>query len=244
MIDFKIYNEDQLATLANVPDEFIDLTMTSPPYDDMNENFEVVQKGGMRTYEGYSWDFKKLAEELFRTTKPGGMVVWVVNDPVINGSKSLASSFQKIYFRKCGFDILDTMIYEKNGCSMPDKYRYLQCFEYMIVLSKGRPKTVNFLKDRKNRYPERWGGAEPLEKRTERSQNGRSLFLKNMEGGTTFGGIIPDQDIQPRTRWLLNTRQYFLKSWLLIMSTVGRMKVILFLILLPVPEPHRRFVNC
>ena len=177
MIDeYKIYLEHQLETLSRVPDSFVDLTMTSPPYDDMNENFEVIQRNGMRTYTGYSWDFKKLAEELYRVTKMGGVVVWVVNDPVVDGSKSLASAYQKIYFRKCGFDILDTMIYEKNGCSMPDKYRYLQSFEYMIVLTKGRPKTVNFIKDRKNRFPNRWG-----EGRTVREKDGRQTARKKIK---------------------------------------------------------------
>lgn len=153
----KVHVEDHLLTLSRVPDSFIDLTVTSPPYDDMGEDFIPIVSNGLRDYHGYSWDFKNLAQELYRTTKEGGVVVWVVNDPVVDGSESLASSFQKIYFRKAGFNIHDTMIYEKNSSAMPDKTRYLQVFEYMIVLSKGRPKTINFIEDRHNRFGQRWG---------------------------------------------------------------------------------------
>ena len=64
----KIYNENCLETMAKMPDNFIDLTVTSPPYDNL------------RTYKGYSFDFENVAKELFRVTKQGGVVVWVVGD--------------------------------------------------------------------------------------------------------------------------------------------------------------------
>lgn len=130
---------DWVEQLLLVPDETIDLTVTSPPYDDA------------RTYGGHKWLFEAGAKELFRVTKPGGVVCWNVNDMVKDGSESLTSCKQKIYFvEQCGFKIHDTMIYEKSNGSKPDKFRYNQCMEYIFVLSKGKPKTFNGIRDKRN----------------------------------------------------------------------------------------------
>jgi len=133
--------------MSRMPDEFLDLTVTSPPYDKL------------RDYNGYDWDFKRVAEELYRVTKNGGVVVWVVNDATVNGSETLTSFKQAIYFREnCGFNLHNTMIYRKNGTPFPTKDRYYPNFEYMFVFSKGKPKTVNLLKDRPNKWTNgSWG---------------------------------------------------------------------------------------
>lgn len=141
---------DNVAGLRLLPDACLDLTVTSPPYDDMDLDFNPLTKNGLRTYNGYTWDFKSLAQELYRVTKPGGVCVWVVNDPTINGSESLASSLQKIYFRRVGWNI-ETMIYEVAGTGAKgSNYYYWQSFEYMFVLAKGQPKTHNLISDVKN----------------------------------------------------------------------------------------------
>ena len=127
----KIYNENCLETMAKMPDNFIDLTVTSPPYD------------GLRTYNGYSFDFENVAKELFRVTKQGGVLVWVVNDSTKNGSESLTSFRQAIYFKEIGFNVHDTMIYAKNNFMPLTHNRYEQSFEYMFVFSKGKPKIFN-----------------------------------------------------------------------------------------------------
>lgn len=153
----KIYNENNCETMKRIPDNFVDLTVTSPPYDNL------------RDYNGYSFDFERIALELYRITKEGGIVAWVVNDAMVDGSESLTSCKQKIYFREnCGFNIHDTMIYEKNGPAYPDQTRYYQIFEYMFILSKGKPKTFNPIKDRKNR----WYGLKFSKTRTRRGVNG------------------------------------------------------------------------
>lgn len=130
----KIYNEDCLDTMAKIPDCFIDLTITSPPYDDL------------RTYNGYSFPFNDIAKELFRVIKQGGVLVWIVADQAKNGSESGTSFRQALYFKEIGFNIHDTMIYQKNSYPFPPKNRYYQQFEYMFVFSKGKPKTANLLK--------------------------------------------------------------------------------------------------
>jgi site-specific DNA-methyltransferase (adenine-specific) len=114
-----------------MPDKFIDLTITSPPYD------------GLRTYNGYSFPFEDIAKELFRVTKQGGIVVWVVNDSTKNGCESTTSFKQAIYFTEIGFNLHDTMIYKKKNPIPLNHNRYEQCFEFMFVLSKGKPKTFN-----------------------------------------------------------------------------------------------------
>jgi len=139
----KTYNENCLDTMARMENNYIDLTITSPPYDNL------------RDYKGYSFDFESIAKELYRTTKEGGIVVWVVGDATIKGSETGTSFRQALFFKECGFNLHDTMIYEKSGV-MPSKNRYCQMFEYMFILSKGKPKTTNLLKDRKNN----WGGTK------------------------------------------------------------------------------------
>ena len=121
--------------------ESVDLTITSPPYDDL------------RTYNGYEFDFEAIANQLFRVTKEGGVVVWVVADKTVDGGESGASFRQAIYFQDIGFRLFDTMIYAKQpkGAVGTSSNRYFQCFEYMFVLSKGTPNTTNLIRDRENK---------------------------------------------------------------------------------------------
>jgi len=133
----KIYNEDCLETMARMPDNYIDLTLTSPPYDNL------------RNYKGYSFDFESIAKELFRITKKGGVVVWIVADSTIKGSETGTSFKQALYFKQTGFNLHDTMIWNKT--KMPQNHnRYEQGFEYMFILSKGKPETFNGIRDKKN----------------------------------------------------------------------------------------------
>ena len=127
----KIYCENCLDTMARMPDNFLDLTVTSPPYDNL------------RTYNGYDFDFENIAKELYRTTKEGGVVVWVVGDATIKGSETGTSFRQALYFMECGFKLYDTMIYRKQNYIPLTHKRYEQEFEYMFVFAKGKLKTFN-----------------------------------------------------------------------------------------------------
>ena len=131
----KIYNENCLDTMAKMPDGFVDLTVTSPPYDNL------------RTYNGYSFDFEAVAKELFRVTKQGGVIVWVVGDATIKGSETGTSFKQALYFKEIGFNLHDTMIYSKTSQPRQNGYRYEQQFEYMFVFSKGPTKISNPIKE-------------------------------------------------------------------------------------------------
>ena len=135
-----IHHEGCLETMARMPDNFIDLTVTSPPYDNL------------RDYGKHAWDFEMfqgVAGELYRVTKEGGVVVWVVNDQTKDSDESGTAFRQALRFKEGGFKLFDTMIYAKPA--MARKYKqYIQAFEYMFVFSKGNLKTINKIKDRKN----------------------------------------------------------------------------------------------
>lgn len=130
----KNYNESNLETMAKMPDCCIDLTVTSPPYDNL------------RTYNGYAFDFQSVAKELYRVTKKGGVVVWVVGDATINGSETGTSFKQALFFKEIGFNLHDTMIWQKPNPIPTQSTRYQQGFEYMFVLAKGKIKTFNPIK--------------------------------------------------------------------------------------------------
>ena len=131
----KVICGDCLEVMKDIPDNSIDMVLTSPPYDNL------------RTYNGsLDWGehiWKPVIKELFRIVKDGGVVVWVVGDATINGSETGTSFRQALYFKEVGFNLHDTMIYEKL-CYMPLTHkRQEQAFEYMFVFSRGNPKTFN-----------------------------------------------------------------------------------------------------
>lgn len=133
------YNMDCLQGMIFLKENSVDITVTSPPYDDLRE------------YEGYSWDFEGIVKELYRITKDGGVVVWVVSDATKNGSETCTSFKQALYFRQAGFLLHDTMIWVKDGGgAIGSSLCYTQNFEYMFVFSKGKPKSVNLIYDKIN----------------------------------------------------------------------------------------------
>jgi len=143
--------------------------VTSPPYDNL------------RNYNGFEFDFETIACELYRVTKPGGVVVWVVGDATIDGSETGTSFRQALGFMDCGFRLHDTMIYEKNGSPFPDKTRYYNLFEYMFILSKESPKSINLISDRKNKWANSWG------KQSTRDKDGSLKKMEKREDSNDLG---------------------------------------------------------
>lgn len=133
-----------------------DLIITSPPY------------GNLRLYGGHGFNFDDVMLAVLGAMDPGAVLVWVVNDEVVNGSESGMSFRQVIAFQDRGLRIHDTMIYDKGKCVYPDPTRYGQSFEFMFVLSHGEPRTVNKIKDRVNR----WGGSKSFGRTSERKRDG------------------------------------------------------------------------
>lgn len=130
--------------LHQVPADSVQLTVTSPPYDNL------------RTYEtGAHFDLRTLGRHLHRVTRPGGVVVWVVADAIVDKAKTLTSFTQALFLtRECGFQMHDVMIWNKGGFTVPpclQSKRYADVFEYMFVLSKGSPSKFRPLRDRLNK---------------------------------------------------------------------------------------------
>src|SRR3989338_3306509 len=157
----KIICGDAIEIMRTMPADSVDLVITSPPYDDL------------RNYNGYSFNLDGIARELFRVMKKGGVVVWVVGDQTIKGDETGTSFRQALHFKQVGFNLFDTMIYLKTPRgAVGNNKTYWQTFEYMFVLSKGTPKTINLLKDRENK-DERDG-----DNGTKRLSDGSLLKLK------------------------------------------------------------------
>ena len=157
----RIIPEDCRDVLPKLPRESVDLVVTSPPYD------------ALREYSGESeWNmkvFRQVADQLWRVMKPGGVVVWVVDDRTTEEvARSLTAFRQALYFQNIGFNMYDVMIYEKTGSGPPHPGRYFNAFEYMFVLSKGKPKTIHLLQDK----PNKWGGQTSYGTVTRREKDG------------------------------------------------------------------------
>ena len=178
----KIVCGDNVATMATFPAESIDLVVTSPPYDNL------------RTYGGHTWDFEGVAQQLWRVIKPGGVVVWVVNDATVNGSETGTSFRQALRFMEIGFRLHDTMIYAKDQCQFPDSVRYYSAFEYMFILAKGQPNAINLIADRVNKSAGR--DVHGCERRPDGSQIPRPCA----------GNIIKSQGV--RWNWWLIHHQH------------------------------------
>jgi site-specific DNA-methyltransferase (adenine-specific) len=165
----KTYNENCLNTMKKMPNNYIKLTVTSPPYDDLRTYNKNVGSN-KKEFNDYSFPFEDIAKELYRVTQQGGIVVWIVSDAVQNGSESGTSFRQALFFKEVGFNLHDTMIYRKLNPPPNSGSRYQQMFEYMFVFSKGKPTTTNIgLRDRINKC---------IDKRTYRKKK----FSRNKDG--------------------------------------------------------------
>jgi site-specific DNA-methyltransferase (adenine-specific) len=210
----KIYLENCIETMRRMPDDYVDMTITSPPYDDL------------RSYNGYEFPVEEIAASLFKKTKEGGVVIWVVGDKTINGSETLTSFRHAIMFKDAGFNVHDTMLYVKNNPIPSDcGKRYRQSFEYMFCFAKGQPKTFNPIteptksagtKIKAFRITERGRGNVPDEDigrqiKTERKAS--NIFTYNV--GTSSSrdkiafehpAIFPEQLVQDQVRTWTNER--------------------------------------
>ena len=160
---------DCVAGMRQLPDCCIPLTVTSPPYDDL------------RTYGGYSFDFKAVAEELWRITMDGGVVVWVVGEQVKDGTETGTAARQKLHFMDLGFRC-STMIMATTRVRFPQWVRYPSIFDYAFVLSKGRPQYFHPIHDKKNNWP-----GQKFKWKT-RERDGRIITRKH--AGDKFVGLF------------------------------------------------------
>ncbi len=187
----KYFHEDCMVTMAKMPNEYVDLILTSPPYDEH-----------LRKYNGNNkFEFEKIAVELTRVLKTGGVIVWIVGDGVVRGSESGNCFKQALFFKEnCGLRLHDTMIFMKNTTSFPaskTSKRYSQCFEYMFILTKGTPNTTNLISDKLNR----WAGTTNFGPKTDRDKNDNLIIKKKFK---------PIPDFSPRNNiWQYTTGKGF-----------------------------------
>lgn len=186
--NLQILTGDSREVLRTLPAESVQMCVTSPPYDNL------------RTYGGaLEWDFEGTALELYRVLMPGGVLCWNVGDSVVDGSETLTSAKQKIFFREdVGFRVHDTMIYEKSNFGQPSRNRYHQLFEYVFVLSKDQPRTFNPIKDKRNA----WAGTGTFGKNSIRESDGtmgerrRNIISEfGMRGNVWRGNTRGQEDV-------------------------------------------------
>lgn len=176
---------DCLQILREIPNDSVNLTLTSPPYDKT------------RQYGGFSFDFKNIVKHLYRVTVKGGIVVWVVGDQTVNGSETGTSFSQYLYFLESGFNAFDTMIYAKNNPQPINARRYQGQFEFMFVFSKGRPNTVNLIMEdskqagKKNTGTMRNGGKDILVKK---DGYGKPYKDKKVKGNIWYYSVGVEKD--------------------------------------------------
>lgn len=162
----QIVQGDCVREMGRIGDVSIDLTVTSPPYSNL------------RDYKGFTWDVSTTSEQLFRITKDGGVVVWVIGDKVDKGSEEMTPFHHAFSFVEAGFRLHDTMIYQKNAMPFPEQTRYIQCFEYMFIFSKGKPKTTNMIQEPTKGY-------KPSKSSAQRNKDGSTSKLKYEQGKKT-----------------------------------------------------------
>ena len=126
-----------------MPSSSVPCVVTSPPYD---QTFD---------YGGHRWDHEKfmlVAHELRRLTMPGGVVCWVVRDQIADGDQTASSFRQALYFKGLGFRLHNTVVIEKQIIRGISRVRYGEAPEFAFVFSKGRPRTINLIEDKENKF--------------------------------------------------------------------------------------------
>lgn len=192
---FKLYNGNCADIMCDLPEKSIDLTVTSPPYDKL------------RDYNGYNFDCRHVINQLHYVMKPGGVVVWIVNDQMINNSESGSCFKQALYFMENGFLLHDTMIWQKPNFSVPSTTRYHQTFEYMFVFSRGqKPKTFNPICDRevvngtcfgKNTKRQVDGTMKEMPKKVTSVGMRHNVWIQNTAGQENPGKSLPHPAMFP-----------------------------------------------
>jgi len=182
----EIYNYDCVEFMKSMDENYVDLTVTSPPYDNL------------RNYKGYHFDFESVAKGLYKVTKKGGIVVWVVGDKITNGNRTLTSFKHAIFFQECGFNVHDVMIYKKKNTPFMRSNGYTNCYEFMFVFSKGKPNTFTALTEKTVRQGFEMvvhnKGADAVNKKILKELKAEKTKTNIWEYAVGLGGSTNDKD--------------------------------------------------
>jgi site-specific DNA-methyltransferase (adenine-specific) len=177
--------------MARMPDKFVDLTVTSPPYDNLRTYNDNIDESWNETV------WKPIIKELHRVTKQGGVVVWVVGDKIKNGNKTLSSFKQAFYFQELGFNVHDVMIYQKKNTPFMRSNAYTNSYEFMFIFSKGMPNTFNPLKTKTARNGVEMlvanKKADGINKKVERELKKEKTLINIWQYAVGFGGTTKDK---------------------------------------------------
>lgn len=181
-----VYQADCVEFMQSMDENYVDLTVTSPPYDNL------------RNYKGYSFDFENIAKGLFRVTKVGGIVVWVVGDKILNGDRTLTSFRQAMFFQSVGFNVHDVMIYKKKNTPFMRSNAYTNCYEFMFVFSKVKVNTFNRLMDKTVRQGMEGmpynKGADGVNRKTVKELKAEKTRINIWEYAVGLGGTTSDRE--------------------------------------------------
>lgn len=129
-----IYQGDCLSELQYLPDNSIDLIVTSPPYADQRKS----TYGGVKADEYVEW-FLPIAEQLLRVLKPTGTFILNIKEKVINGERSTYVLELILAMRKMGWLWTEEFIWHKKNC-YPGKWpnRFRDAWERLLQFNKSK----------------------------------------------------------------------------------------------------------
>ena len=135
LLESRLLTGDCLPLLAQLPEGSVDMTITSPPYDDL------------RRYDTLTLlDLPALGEALFRVTKDGGVCIVVIGDASRHFAKSLSSFRLALsWCDRAGWRLFETCLYHRHGVPGPWwRTRLRVDHEYIFIFFKGKkPKTFH-----------------------------------------------------------------------------------------------------
>lgn len=120
--------------LKNIPDDYVDLIFTSPPYADQRKN----TYGGIKPDDYVNWFLPKAAE-FFRVLHPEGTFVLNIKERVVNGERHTYVIDLILELRKQGWLWTEEFIWYKKN-SYPGKWpnRFRDNWERLLQFNKQR----------------------------------------------------------------------------------------------------------
>lgn len=129
-----LYLGDCCDKLRDIPENSVDLIVTSPPYADQRKN----TYGGISVNEYVRW-FLPISKELLRVLKPTGTFILNIKEKVVNGERSTYVLELILEMRKQGWLWTEEFIWHKKNC-YPGKWpnRFRDAWERLLQFNKSK----------------------------------------------------------------------------------------------------------
>jgi site-specific DNA-methyltransferase (adenine-specific) len=133
-INTDLYLGDSAEELKNLPDNSVDLIVTSPPYADQRKG----TYGGIRSNEYVEW-FLPISKQLLRVLKPTGTFILNIKEKVSNGERDTYVMELIIALRQQGWLWTEEFIWHKKN-SFPGKWpnRFRDSWERLLQFNKDK----------------------------------------------------------------------------------------------------------